>query len=61
MNNPNNKLSIRPLIFTALLTALLMTSFEIIKQLIHENITIWESHLITISLPSHQLLLHILH
>jgi hypothetical protein len=48
MNNPNNKLFIRPLIFTALLTAILMMSFEIIKQLIHENITIWESHLITI-------------
>jgi hypothetical protein len=48
MNTPNNKLLIKPLILTALLTTLLMTSYEIIKQLIYTEITIWESHLITI-------------
>jgi len=48
MNNPNNKLLIRLLLFAALSTALLMASFEIVKQLIHANITIWQSHLTTI-------------
>ena len=47
MNNPD-KLIIRALIYTALTTALIMTSFEIIKQLVNADITIWESHFVTI-------------
>ena len=48
MKNSNNKLLIKILIYVGLSTALLMTGFEILKQLLHANITIWESHLITI-------------
>ena len=48
MKHHNNTLLIKLLIFTGSSTALMMTSFEVLKQLIHANITIWESHFLTI-------------
>jgi hypothetical protein len=48
MINLNKKLLIVPLIFTALLTTSVMTGFEIVKQLIQPDISIWGSHFLTI-------------
>lgn len=48
MNHPGNKSLIRPLMLAAVATALLMASYETIKQMVHVDITIWESHVITI-------------
>lgn len=49
MNNPNKKLFMKLLISTALSATLLMTGFELIKQLLHEDITLWQSHAVTIA------------
>ena len=48
MKNLNNKLLVKHIFFVALSTLILMTTFEIVKQLIHSKITIWESHFSTI-------------
>ncbi len=48
MKDISKKIVFKLLFFTGFSTALLMTCFEILKQLIHSNITIWESHLTTI-------------
>ncbi len=48
MKNSSNKLLLKLLAIVASSTALLMTSFEIVKQYIHSDISIWESHVLTI-------------
>lgn len=48
MKNPNNKLLMKLLILVASSTALLVSCFEIVKQYLHANISIWESHVATI-------------
>lgn len=40
------------LLYTSFFTVILMTIYEVTKQLLHPNITIWQSHLITIAFTS---------
>ncbi len=49
MKNSHNKRLIKILVLTALSAAVLMTAFEMIKQLLHSDITIWQSHISTIA------------
>lgn len=56
-HNDNNEISKKSVIkklipslsLTALSTMVLMTIYEVVKQLLHPDITIWQSHMITIA------------
>lgn len=48
MKNSSTKLLVKLLAIVALSTAFLMSSFEIVKQYLHSDISIWESHALTI-------------
>jgi light-regulated signal transduction histidine kinase (bacteriophytochrome) len=49
MNSSKQTIMVKPLLRAAVSTALIMTTFEVTKQTIHPTITIWTSHIITIT------------
>jgi light-regulated signal transduction histidine kinase (bacteriophytochrome) len=49
MDVSKQTIMVKPLLRAAVSTALIMTTFEVTKQTIHPTITIWTSHIITIT------------